>query len=286
MARAATRVDHIGAVRIYDIVQEEGWPWIVMEPLPGRTLQQALDTAGPLPVRQVTRVGLRLVDVLDATHRAGIVHRDVKPGNVHLCGGGRVVLADDMGLGKTIQAIAGAELLRRRRGIERVLVVAPASVKYQWKTEIEKFCNLPAQVIDGLMPYRKKLYASPTFFNLTSYELVLKDIEDMHNMRPDLIILDEAQNSTPEQMKMVLTRQGFNSKMVVTGDVTQIDLPTGRMSGLIEAMKIVHEIEGISFVYFDERYVVRHKLVQQIVKAYEAFSNRNGDQEARAGDES
>jgi len=93
-----------------------------------------------------------------------------------------VILADDMGLGKTIQAIAGAELLRRRRGIERVLVVAPASVKYQWKTEIEKFCNLPAQVIDGLMPHRKKLYANPTFFNLTSYELVLKDIEDMHNL--------------------------------------------------------------------------------------------------------
>src|SRR5437879_1582821 len=77
---------------------------------------------------------------------------------------GRVILADDMGLGKTIQAIAGAELLRRRRGIERVLVVAPASVKYQWKTEIEKFCNLPAQVIDGLMQHRKKLYSAPSFF--------------------------------------------------------------------------------------------------------------------------
>lgn len=98
-----------------------------------------------------------------------------------------------MGLGKTIQAIAAAEQLRRRRGIERVLVVAPASVKYQWKTEIEKSCDLPAQVIDGVMPHRKKLYARPAFFNLTSYELVLKDIEDMHNLRPDLIILDEAQ---------------------------------------------------------------------------------------------
>jgi serine/threonine protein kinase len=106
-ARAAARVDHIGAVRIYDIVQEEGWPWIVMEPLPGRTLQQALDTAGPLPVRQVTRVGLRLVDVLEATHRAGIVHRDVKPGNVHLCGGGRVVLAD-FGIACTIDDAAPA----------------------------------------------------------------------------------------------------------------------------------------------------------------------------------
>jgi serine/threonine protein kinase len=106
-ARAAARVDHIGAVRIYDIVQEKGWPWIVMEPLPGRTLQQTLDAAGPLPVRQVTRVGLRLVDVLQATHRVGIVHRDVKPGNVHLCGGGRVVLAD-FGIASTIDDAAPA----------------------------------------------------------------------------------------------------------------------------------------------------------------------------------
>jgi eukaryotic-like serine/threonine-protein kinase len=93
-ARAAARIAHTGAVRIYDIVQEEGCPWIVMEPLPGRTLQQALNATGPLSARQVTRVGLRLVDVLQATHRAGIVHRDVTPGNVHLCGGGRVVLTD------------------------------------------------------------------------------------------------------------------------------------------------------------------------------------------------
>jgi superfamily II DNA or RNA helicase len=128
---------------------------------------------------------------------------------------GRVILADDMGLGKTIQAIAGAELLRRRRGIERVLVVAPASVKYQWKTEIEKFSELPAQVIDGLMPHRKKLYANPTFFNLTSYELVLKDIEDMHNLRPDLIILDEAQRirnwetATARIIKQLKSRYAF-----------------------------------------------------------------------------
>ena len=132
---------------------------------------------------------------------------------------GRVILADDMGLGKTIQAIAGAELLRRWRGIQRVLVVAPASVKYQWKTELEKFCNLSAQVIDGLMPHRKKLYSSPAFFNLASYELVLKDIEDLQNLRPDLIILDEAQRirnwetATARVIKQLKSRYAF----VLTG---------------------------------------------------------------------
>jgi eukaryotic-like serine/threonine-protein kinase len=93
-ARTAASVDHVGAVMIHDIVEEDSGPWIVMELLSGRTLQQALNAAGALPVDQVTRVGLCLLDVLQATHRAGIVHRDVKPGNVHLCGGGRVVLAD------------------------------------------------------------------------------------------------------------------------------------------------------------------------------------------------
>jgi hypothetical protein len=102
---------------------------------------------------------------------------------------GRVVLADDMGLGKTVQALAAAEMLRRRRGIQRVLVVAPASVKYQWKTEIEKFTGLSAQVIDGLLPRRRELYAAPKFFNLSSYELVLKDVRYMHELAPDLIIL-------------------------------------------------------------------------------------------------
>ena len=87
------------------------------------------------------------------------------------------------------------------------------------------------------------------------------------------VILDEAQNTTSEQMKMFLTRLGFGSKAVVTGDITQIDLPNARMSGLVEALKIVRDVEGIGFVYFDDKDVVRHKLVQQIVKAYEAFTN-------------
>src|SRR5205814_6317827 len=90
------------------------------------------------------------------------------------------------------------------------------------------------------------------------------------------VILDEAQNTTSEQMKMFLTRLGFGSKAVITGDVTQIDLPPGRVSGLVEAMKVVGSIDGIAFVHFDDRDVVRHKLVQQIVKAYEAFTTGTG----------
>jgi superfamily II DNA or RNA helicase/predicted nucleic acid-binding Zn finger protein len=132
---------------------------------------------------------------------------------------GRVALADDMGLGKTVQTLAATELLRQRRGIERVLVITPASVKYQWKTEIEKFTNRSAQVIDGLLPRRKTLYAAPTFFNLTSYELVLKDIRYMQELQPDLIVLDEAQRirnwttATARTIKQLKSRYAF----VLTG---------------------------------------------------------------------
>jgi phosphate starvation-inducible PhoH-like protein len=91
-------------------------------------------------------------------------------------------------------------------------------------------------------------------------------------LNDSFVILDEAQNTTSEQMKMFLTRLGFGSKAVVTGDITQIDLPAGRPSGLVEALKVVSSVEGIAFVHFDERDVVRHRLVQQIVKAYEAYS--------------
>jgi len=86
------------------------------------------------------------------------------------------------------------------------------------------------------------------------------------------IILDEAQNTTQEQMKMVLTRQGFNSKTVVTGDLTQVDLPGGRRSGLLDATDVLRGVEGITFVRFDERDVVRHSLVQRIVRAYEKYN--------------
>jgi phosphate starvation-inducible PhoH-like protein len=85
------------------------------------------------------------------------------------------------------------------------------------------------------------------------------------------VIIDEAQNTTTEQMKMVLTRIGFGSKVVVTGDITQIDLPAGKVSGLVEAISVLGKVQGIAFSYFDEKDVVRHRLVQAIVKAYDAY---------------
>ncbi|PYV95726.1 MAG: helicase SNF2 [Acidobacteria bacterium] len=124
-----------------------------------------------------------------------------------------------MGLGKTVQALAATEFLRRSRGIQRVLIVAPASVKYQWKKEIEKFTGLDAKVIEGLLPQRHKQYASPKFFNLTSYELVLKDIKYLHDLQSDLIILDEAQRirnwttATARTIKQLKSRYTF----VLTG---------------------------------------------------------------------
>ncbi|HEX9021035.1 MAG TPA: PhoH family protein, partial [Nitrospirota bacterium] len=95
-------------------------------------------------------------------------------------------------------------------------------------------------------------------------------------LNDSFIILDEAQNTTTEQMKMFLTRLGFNSKTVVTGDITQIDLPSGRNSGLIEVQKILEGIGGIEFLYFTNKDVVRHKLVQQIIKAYERYEAADG----------
>jgi SNF2 family DNA or RNA helicase len=163
---------------------------------------------------------------------------------------GRVVLADDMGLGKTVQALAGAEVLRRNKGIGKVLVIAPASVKYQWKTEIEKFTNHSAQVIDGLLPRRKELYASPSFFNLINYELVLKDLKYLQEMSPDLIILDEAQRirnwttATARTIKQLKSRYAF----VLTGTPLEnkleelfsvVEFVDGRRLG--PAFRFVHE---------------------------------------------
>jgi phosphate starvation-inducible PhoH-like protein len=103
-------------------------------------------------------------------------------------------------------------------------------------------------------------------------------------LNDSFVILDEAQNTTPEQMKMFVTRIGYNSKAVVTGDITQVDLPSGKLSGLVEAEKVLGNVEGIAFVHFNERDVVRHPLVQRIVRAYESYSAQLSRQQALSFD--
>ncbi len=145
----------------------------------------------------------------------------------------------------------------------------------------EKLGFLPGDLQEKVNPYLRPLYdALHDMIDIERVERLLErgtiEVAPIAFMRgrtlnDAFVILDEAQNTTSEQMKMFLTRLGFGSKAVVTGDITQIDLPSGRPSGLIEAMKVVGGIEGIAFVHFDDRDVVRHQLVQQIVKAYESY---------------
>ena len=151
----------------------------------------------------------------------------------------------------------------------------------------EKLGFLPGDLQEKVNPYLRPLYDA--LYDMLDVEKVERFLERGtieiapiafmrgRTLNDAFVILDEAQNTTSEQMKMFLTRLGFGSKAVVTGDVTQIDLPQARTSGLVEAMKVVSQIEGISFVYFDDRDVVRHKLVQDIVKAYESFSSGKKD---------
>jgi superfamily II DNA or RNA helicase len=132
---------------------------------------------------------------------------------------GRCILGDDMGLGKTIQTMAAAELLARERGIERVLVVAPASVKYQWETEIRKYTDRPVQVIDGNAQERRALYRQPTFYRLINYETALRDLDELNAWQPDLIVLDEAQRIKNWESKTTRAVKRLRSRyaVVLTG---------------------------------------------------------------------
>ena len=132
---------------------------------------------------------------------------------------GRSILGDDMGLGKTAQAMAAAEILVHERGIERVLVVAPASVKYQWETEIRKFIDRPVQVIEGGNQARRALYGQATFYRLINYELVLRDLEPLNAWQPDLVILDEAQRIKNWEAKISRAVKRLRSRyaLVLTG---------------------------------------------------------------------
>jgi phosphate starvation-inducible PhoH-like protein len=184
------------------------------------------------------------------------------------------------GTGKTYLAMAQAVAFLVSKKVNRIILARPAVEAG------EKLGFLPGDLQEKVNPYLRPLYDA--LYDMLDVERVARYIERGtieiapiafmrgRTLNDSFVILDEAQNTTSEQMKMFLTRLGFGTKAVITGDITQIDLPTGRTSGLVEAMTVVGAVEGISFVYFDERDVVRHKLVQQIVKAYEVFANGAG----------
>jgi len=179
------------------------------------------------------------------------------------------------GTGKTYLAMAQAVAYLLSKRVTRIILARPAVEAG------EKLGFLPGDLQEKVNPYLRPLYdALYDMLDADRVERLLErgviEVAPIAFMRgrtlnDAFVILDEAQNTTSEQMKMFLTRLGFGSKAVVTGDVTQIDLPTGRVSGLVEALKVVSGIEGIATVHFDERDVVRHSLVQQIVKAYESY---------------
>ena len=180
------------------------------------------------------------------------------------------------GTGKTYLAMAEAITFLTSKRVSRIILARPAVEAG------EKLGFLPGDLQEKVNPYLRPLYDA--LYDMLDGERVHRlldrgiiEIAPLAFMRGRTLndafaILDEAQNTTPEQMKMFLTRLGFGSKAVVTGDITQIDLPAGRDSGLVEAMRIVAAIDGVSLVRFDERDVVRHSLVRAIVKAYDTQS--------------
>ena len=179
------------------------------------------------------------------------------------------------GTGKTYLAMAQAVSFLLAKRVTRIVLARPAVEAG------EKLGFLPGDLQEKVNPYLRPLYdALHDMLDVDRVDRLLErgviEVAPIAFMRgrtlnDAFVILDEAQNTTSEQMKMFLTRLGFGSKAVVTGDVTQIDLAPGRTSGLVEALKVVKDIDGIEILFFDERDVVRHSLVQQIVKAYEAF---------------
>ena len=179
------------------------------------------------------------------------------------------------GTGKTYLAVACAVAALEREEVRRLILARPAVEAG------EKLGFLPGDMTQKVDPYLRPLYDA--LYEMLGFERVAKLIERNvievaplafmrgRTLNDSFIILDEAQNTTVEQIKMFLTRVGFGSRAVVTGDITQIDLPRNKMSGLRHVIEVLEKVEGISFTFFEARDVVRHPLVQRIVSAYEAF---------------
>jgi phosphate starvation-inducible PhoH-like protein len=183
------------------------------------------------------------------------------------------------GTGKTYLAVSMAVRSLLEKRVSRIVLTRPAVEAG------ERLGFLPGTLQEKIDPYLKPLYDA--LYDMLDVERVDRHLERGvieiapiafmrgRTLNEAFVILDEAQNTTCEQMKMFLTRIGYNSKAVITGDITQIDLPLGKMSGLIEARNVVSGVEGVSFIYFNERDVVRHPLVQRIVRAYETYTAHN-----------
>ncbi len=183
------------------------------------------------------------------------------------------------GTGKTYLGVAMAVQALMQKQVNRIVLARPAVEAG------ERLGFLPGDLQEKVDPYLRPLYDA--LFDLVDYERVTRLLEKRvieiaplafmrgRTLSDAFVILDEAQNTTSEQMKMFLTRIGFGSKAVITGDVTQIDLPTGKRSGLVEAERVLANIEGIEFIYFSNKDVVRHKLVQMIIKAYETHTKKS-----------
>ena len=188
------------------------------------------------------------------------------------------------GTGKTYLAVAMAVTALKKREVERIILTRPAVEAG------EKLGFLPGDLQEKVDPYLRPLYDA--LFDMLGSDTAQKYLERGtievaplaymrgRTLNGSFIILDEAQNTTPEQMKMILTRFGFGSHMVVTGDVTQVDLPIGRKSGLVHAAKVLKDVPGISINYFDEKDVVRHEIVGAIIKAYEQFELKPDEKKA------
>ena len=196
-----------------------------------------------------------------------------------------VIAIGPAGTGKTYLAVAAAVGHLTEKKVERIILCRPAVEAG------EKLGFLPGDMAEKVDPYFRPLYDA--LYHLLDRDRANAQMERGaieiaplafmrgRTLNNSFVILDEAQNTTSEQMKMFLTRLGNNSKAVINGDITQVDLPPGRTSGLIEAQTVVASVPGIRFVHFDESDVVRHPLVQGIIKAYEAY--RNGNHPAQTG---
>ena len=182
------------------------------------------------------------------------------------------------GTGKTYLAMSMAVAALMKNEVIRIVLARPAVEAG------EKLGFLPGDLHEKVNPYLRPLYDA--LHDMMNFEkaskLVQRGVIEVaplafmrgRTLNDSFVILDEAQNTTSEQMKMFLTRLGFSSKAVITGDVTQIDLPEGKMSGLVEARKVLEGIKGIDFIYFTKKDVIRHPLVQEIIQAYEELEKK------------